>query len=98
MKGLKVIKIDGAKPCPFCGSKHIHGEEVRKSIHRAYVVECWCCGASVESVGGIEKAIKLWNTRAIDRDELLKVADECEDADVDGVSDWAARIRKAVGE
>ena len=25
-------------------------------------------------------------------------ADECERADVDGVIDWAARIRKAVGE
>lgn len=30
--------------------------------------------------------------------ELLAVADECDVADVDGVSDWAARIRKAVGE
>lgn len=34
--------------------------------------------------------------RAIDRDELLAVADECDAADVD--TDWAARIRKAVGE
>lgn len=34
----------------------------------------------------------------IDREELLKVADEIEEADVDGVSDWADRIRKAVGE
>ena len=31
-------------------------------------------------------------------DELLGVADECDAADVDGVTDWAARIRKAVGE
>lgn len=38
------------------------------------------------------------NARAIDCDDLLKVADECESADVDGVSDWADRIRKAVGE
>ena len=36
--------------------------------------------------------------RKVDLDELLKVADECDEADVDGVSDWAARIRKAVGE
>ena len=83
------------KPCPFCGSKHVHGEKVKRGIYR---VECWCCGASVESVNSIEKAIKWWNTRAIDRDDLLKVADECECADVDGVVDWAARIRKAVGE
>lgn len=83
------------KPCPFCGSKRIYGNEVMKGIHR---VECWCCGASVESIDCIEKAIEWWNTRAIDRDDLLKVADECERADVDGVIDWAERIRKAVGE
>ena len=36
--------------------------------------------------------------RKVDLDELLRVADECDVADVDGVTDWAARIRKAVGE
>ena len=36
--------------------------------------------------------------RKVDLDELLRVADECDAADVDGVTDWAARIRKAVGE
>lgn len=36
--------------------------------------------------------------RKVDLDELLSVADECDAADVDGVTDWAARIRKAVGE
>ena len=36
--------------------------------------------------------------RKVDLDELLKVADECDGADVDGMTDWAARIRKAVGE
>lgn len=81
------------KPCPFCGSQHVHGEKVKRGIYR---VECWCCGASVESVASIDKAIKWWNTRAIDREDLLKVADECECADVDGVVDWADRIRKAV--
>lgn len=34
--------------------------------------------------------------RKVDLDELLAVADECDAADVD--MDWAARIRKAVGE
>lgn len=33
--------------------------------------------------------------RAIDLDELLAVADECDATDVD--TDWAERIRKAVG-
>lgn len=36
--------------------------------------------------------------RKVDLDELLGVADECYAADVDGVTDWAARIRNAVGE
>lgn len=36
--------------------------------------------------------------RKVDLDELLAVADECDAAGVDGVTDWAARIRKAVGE
>lgn len=57
------------KPCPFCGSKHVHGEKVKRDIYR---VECWCCGASVESVASIDKAIKWWNMRAIDKDELLR--------------------------
>lgn len=34
--------------------------------------------------------------RKVDLDELLLVADECDAADVD--TDWAERIRKAVGE
>lgn len=79
------------KPCPFCGSDRVYGTKARKGVYR---VECWCCGASVESVYGIEKAIKWWNTRAIDRDELLAVADECDAA---GGTVWAERIRKAVG-
>lgn len=83
------------KPCPFCGSDRVYGTKARKGLYR---VECWCCGANIGSFGGIEKAIKWWNTRAIDREDLLKVADECDEADVDGVSDWADRIRKAVGE
>ena len=83
------------KTCPFCGSDRVYGTKARKGLYR---VECWCCGANIGSFGGIKNAIKWWNTRAIDRDELLKVADECECADVDGVVDLAARIRKAVGE
>lgn len=36
--------------------------------------------------------------RKVDLDELLAVADECDAADVDMDTDWAARIRKAVSE
>lgn len=64
------------KPCPFCGSDRVHGTKARNGIYR---VECWCCGASVESVCGLEIAIKWWNTRAIDRDALLDLADDLEE-------------------
>lgn len=83
------------KPCPFCGSDDVfcgqgpEGEDY---------VECWDRSAKVETYNGMEDAVAGWNTRAVNRDELLKVADECESADVDGVIDWSARIRKAVGE
>lgn len=77
-------------------------------------VGCMRCGASIEverhcdhllrddDIEGEtchsleELAAAMWNARAIDRDELLAVADECDAADVD--TDWAARIRKVVGE
>ena len=81
------------KPCPFCGSEDVSCGR----LEDVYFVECWDCCAKVETYNGIEDAVKTWNTRAIDRDELLKVADECERANVDGMTDWAARIRKAVG-
>lgn len=56
----KNIKNDGFKPCHFCGSERIYASKARKGIYR---VECWCCGASVDSVASIDKAIKWWNTR-----------------------------------
>lgn len=98
------------KPCPFCGSKRVYSAKVKKGIYR---VECWCCGAIVESVSSTEKAIKHWNTRAIDSDELLKIAEELEEEPVyDAYYDntlfteetlmfereIAKRIRKAVDE
>ena len=81
-------------PCPFCGSEDI---ALIAMPEDTYCVECWDCSAKVEAYNGIEDAIAGWNSRAINRDELLKVVDECERADVDGVIDWAERIRKAVG-
>ena len=85
------IKLE---PCPFCGSDDV----ICDMFEDVYFVECWDCCAKVESCNGLEDAVAGWNARAIDRDELLCVADECERADVDGAIDWAARIRKAVGE
>lgn len=82
------------KPCHFCGSDDV----ICDMFEDVYFVECWDCSAKVESYNGLEDAVAGWNARAIDRDDLLKVADECERADVDGVTDWAERIRKAVVE
>ena len=99
------------KPCPFCGNKHLRVEKVKKGV---YCVECWCCGARVESVVCIENAIKWWNNRAIDRDKLLRIAEElvidpflpdetyCGTLPTEEVLEFeremAAQIRKAVGE
>ena len=88
---MSSIKI---KPCPFCGSEYVSFGMLEDICY----IECWDCSASIETYSGIEDAVKKWNRQAINRDELLKVADECERADVDGVTDWAERIRKAVGE
>lgn len=81
------------KPCPFCGSDDV----ICDMFEDMYFVECWDCCVKVESCNGLEGALAGWNARAIDRDDLLKVADECDRADDDGVADWAERIRKAVG-
>lgn len=86
------------KPCPFCGG----AVRVRKnplSGGATYMCNNKSCGADVMFFAGDNKGRTendaLWNRRAIDSDELLAVADECDAADVD--TDWAERIRKAVG-
>lgn len=79
------------KPCPFCGSK---AKLMRVGAGR--IVKCEGCGVSTSFMA--DDAAQAWNARAIDRDELLEVADECDRADVDGVTYWAKRIRKAVVE
>ena len=82
------------KPCPFCGSDDV---VFGAALEDEYYVECFGCSAKVESCNGLEDAVAGWNARAIDRDAILKVADECASADVDCVIDWTERIRKAVG-
>lgn len=62
------------------------------------VYKCDRCGKGLIRLNGSLLFTQGWKMRNIDRDELLKVADECERADVDGVTDWAERIRKAVVE
>lgn len=87
------------KPCPFCGSEDVSCGR----FEDIYYVECWDCSASVETYNGIEDAIAGWNSRAIDRDKLLKIVYDLEHLDIDSDSfphwnkDIADDIRKAVG-
>lgn len=93
------------KPCPFCGSDDV---VFGAGLDDEYYVECWDCGAKIETYNGIEDAVKTWNTRAIDRDELLKIADELENkffvvydnyVDIEDHADcFVERIMKAIGE
>lgn len=65
-----------------------------------YIIELADCALTpyaIETESGTEYGWGLMPKRKVDLDELLRVADECDAADVDGVTDWAARIRKAVG-
>lgn len=60
-----------------------------------YIIELADCALTpyaIETESGTEYGWGLMPKRKVDLDELLRVAD------VDGVTDWAARIRKAVGE
>lgn len=66
-----------------------------------YIIELADCALTpyaIETESGTEYGWGLMPKRKVDLDELLRVADECDAADVEGVTDWAARIRKAVGE
>ena len=91
------------KPCPFCGSDDV----ICGRFEDVYYVECLYCGAKVESYNGPEDAVAGWNTRAIDRDELLKIADELENeffvvydshGEIDHADCFVERIMKAIGE
>lgn len=65
-----------------------------------YIIELADCALTpyaIETESGTEYGWGLMPKRKVDLDELLRVADECGAADMDGVTDWSARIRKAVG-
>lgn len=89
------------KPCPFCGSK---AKLMRVGAGR--IVKCEGCGVSTSFLA--DDAVKAWNTRAIDRDELMAIADELENEffvvyDIyeeteDHADCFVERIMKAIGE
>lgn len=89
------------KPCPFCGSDDVFCG----MLEEVHYVECCDCCAKVETYNGIEDAVKTWNTRAIDRDELMAIADELENkffvvydshGEIDHADCFVERIMKAV--
>ena len=101
------------KPCPFCGSNDVEIRDLKLGIYAinlgVYAV-CRRCGASIKSSHSIVDVIAAWNRRAIDRDELLLIADDLDDCwesfrgqtiecgDIDNYEQkMAALIRKAVG-
>lgn len=101
---MNEIEIE-LKPCPFCGSDDV---VFGAGLEDEYYVECWDCSAKVESCNGMEDAVAGWNARAIDRDELLKIADELENEffvvydsyedTIDHADCFVERIMKAIGE
>ena len=86
------------KPCPFCGS---NAKPMRVGAGR--IVKCEGCGVSTSFMADDPTA--AWNRRAIDRDELLKIADELENeffvvydghGEIDHADCFVERIMKAV--
>ena len=100
------------KQCPFCGGE----AKLVRTWHLHHIV-CRSCGATIGEVNEHQndfrtrdEVIAAWNRRAIDRDELLKVADSLDDCwnqfpneliacgEVEEYEQRTAeRIRKAVG-
>lgn len=53
------------KPCPFCG-----GEAHKKHAFGQYTFVCSVCGIVTQPSNNEEKAIKIWNTRQIEDNEI----------------------------
>ena len=51
------------KSCPFCKSRDIKAYLSDKNVG---VVACRNCGGQVRYYGSMEKAIEIWNKRALD--------------------------------
>lgn len=84
------------KPCPFCGSE----ADLFTLAKSMYTVDCTntdCLAGS--GIGHTEEeAVELWNRRAVDTDELEKIADRLASQPDCYDQHQAERIRKAVGQ
>lgn len=82
MKMSDGIKL---KPCPFCGSRNVYVEQIGSG---GYFNVCCCnCLANVPLSGSRETAVNVWNRGSIDRDTLLRIAEDLE-ADYFAGSEW----------
>lgn len=69
------------KPCPFCGGGARLQMEFMSDGYEYKAVVCSKCGATMPgnfSING-DQAEWDWNSRAIDRDALLDLADDLEE-------------------
>ena len=55
--------MDDLKPCPFCGSRELHG-----GGGGPWWIRCATCGTDGPSAGSQRKARTLWNRRDGDTD------------------------------
>ena len=76
---------DEIKPCPFCGSGNVYVEQIGRGGY--FNICCGSCLANVPLSGSRETAVAAWNSRAIDRDKLLRIAEDLE-ADYFAGSEW----------
>lgn len=90
------------KPCPFCGSYDVVVDETYTSGY----VRCRSCGVEGSMRDSCSEAVAAWNSRTVDVDELLEISDELrvcwvtppdKRTAIERQSDYAERIRKAVG-
>lgn len=88
--------------CPFCGSYDVMMYET----HTSGYVRCCGCGAEGSMRDSYDEAAAAWNSRTVDVDELIEIADELsvwwmapydKRTALERQADYAERIRKAVG-
>lgn len=98
IKDAEVVGMSDMHTCDLCGKPTSNFTPWTCGPIAGKLGRSWCDDCEEQFKRELALEDEQLRYDDIDRDELLRIADECEEADVDGVSDWAARIRKAVGE
>lgn len=92
MKMIEKIKL---KPCPFCGEEVVLTTDYNNETGWWFTIDCLndeCLMSDRNAWSGScvstgwrrteKEAIEAWNHRDVDRDKLLKIADELENLDI----------------